>query len=217
MRLFADNATSTLASAIDASVTTITLATGEGGKFPSPTGGDFFDLTLTQELSESSWEIVKVTERTGDTLTVTRGQYGTTASGWGAGSKAENRLHKAALNDLSFIDRAETLTAAKRGEVTALTDGANIAPNFDDSNFFSVTLAGNRTLGNPSNLVAGQSGSIFITQDATGSRTLAYGSYWDFAGGTAPSLSTVANTVDRLDYVVRSSTSIHAQLSKAWS
>lgn len=217
MRLFADNATSTLASAIDASVTTITLATGEGAKFPSPSGGDFFDLTLTQALSESSWEIVKVTARTDDTLTVTRGQYGTTAASWASGSRAENRLHKAALNDLSFIDRPETLTAAKRGEVTALTSGTNIASNFNDSNFFSVTLAGNATLDNPTNLTEGQSGSIFISQDATGGRTLAYGSYWDFAGGVVPSLSTGANVVDRLDYVVRSSTSIHAQLSKAWS
>jgi hypothetical protein len=114
-------------------------------------------------------------------------------------------------------DEVQTFTAGQRGEVTALTDATNIASDFNDSNFFSVTLAGNRTLDNPSNLVAGQSGSIFITQDATGSRTLAYGSYWDFAGGTAPSLSTVANTVDRLDYVVRTSTSIHAVLSKAWA
>lgn len=112
---------------------------------------------------------------------------------------------------------ANTFTAAQRGEITSLTDEATITPNFNDSNFFSVTLEGNRTLANPTNLVAGQSGSIFITQDATGSRTLAFGSYWDFAGGVAPSLSTGANVVDRLDYVVRNSTSIHTQLSKAWS
>lgn len=119
--------------------------------------------------------------------------------------------------DTAKTDVVQTFTAGQRGEVTTLTDGANISSNFNDSNFFSVTLAGNRTLDNPSNLVAGQSGSIFITQDATGSRTLAYGSYWDFANGTAPSLSKAANSVDRLDYVVRTSTSIHAVLSKAWS
>lgn len=119
--------------------------------------------------------------------------------------------------NIAKVGVVQTYTAGQRGAVTALTDGTNIASNFNDSNFFSVTLAGNRILDNPSNLVAGQSGSIFITQDATGSRTLAYGSYWDFAGGTAPSLSTAANTVDRLDYVVRTSTSIHAVLSKAWS
>lgn len=112
---------------------------------------------------------------------------------------------------------AQVFTSGQRGEVTALTDGATITPDFNDSNFFSVTLAGNRVLDNPTNIVAGQSGCIFITQDATGSRTLAYGSYWDFEGGTAPALSTSANKVDRLDYVVRTSTSIHASLSKDWS
>jgi hypothetical protein len=66
-------------------------------------------------------------------------------------------------------------------------------------------------------MVAGQSGSIFIVQDGTGSRTLAYGSYWDFAGGTAPTLTTTANAVDRIDYVVRSSTSIHAVFTGNYS
>lgn len=112
---------------------------------------------------------------------------------------------------------AQTFTAGQRAEITALTDGATITPDFADSNNFSVTLAGNRTLANPSNIVAGQSGSIFISQDGTGSRTLAYGSYWDFAGGTAPTLSTAASAVDRLDYIVRTSTSIHAVLTKALS
>lgn len=119
--------------------------------------------------------------------------------------------------DYAGIDTAQTFTKGQRGEITALTDGATITPDFADSNNFSVTLGGNRTLANPTNLVAGQSGSIFITQDGTGSRTLAYGSYWDFAGGTAPILSTAASSVDRLDYIVRTTTSIHAVLTKALS
>ena len=117
----------------------------------------------------------------------------------------------------AFTDVAQTYTAAQRGSITALTDATNIATDMSLNNFFSVTLGGNRTLDNPTNIVAGQSGSIFITQDGTGSRTLAYGSFWDFAGGTAPTLSTAANAVDRLDYVVRTTGSIHAQLTKAWS
>lgn len=116
-----------------------------------------------------------------------------------------------------FTDQNQTFTAAQRGAIVALADGATITPDMNASNFFSVTLAGNRTLGNPTNITPGQSGSIFITQDGTGSRTLAYGSYWDFAGGAAPSLSTAANSVDRLDYLVRTATSIHAVLTKAWS
>jgi hypothetical protein len=107
-----------------------------------------------------------------------------------------------------------TFTKAQRGSITTLTDAATIALDFNDNNFFTVTLGGNRTLGNPSNEVAGQSGSIFIVQDATGSRTLAYSSDWDFPGGTAPTLTTTANAVDRLDYLVRSSGSIHAVLTK---
>jgi hypothetical protein len=61
-------------------------------------------------------------------------------------------------------------------------------------------------------LVAGQSGVIKLTQDATGGRTLAFGSYWDFSAGTAPTLTTAANAVDILAYYVDSSTNITARL-----
>lgn len=110
------------------------------------------------------------------------------------------------------LDTAQTWTKGQRGEITALTDGATITADFADSNNFSVTLGGNRTLANPSNLTAGQSGCIWITQDGTGSRTLAYGSQWDFTGGTAPTLTTTANAVDCLVYAVQSSTKITATL-----
>jgi hypothetical protein len=106
---------------------------------------------------------------------------------------------------------AQTFTAAQRGAVVALTDGATITADFALANNFSVTLGGNRTLGNPTNLVVGQSGVIKITQDATGSRTLAYGSNWDFAGGVAPTLTTTANAVDILAYYVDGSTNITAR------
>jgi len=110
------------------------------------------------------------------------------------------------------VDVAQSFTAAQRGSVSALTDGATITPDFAVANNFSVTLGGNRTLANPNNLVAGQSGAIKITQDATGGRTLAFGSYWDFAGGTAPTLTTTANAVDILAYYVDSTTNITARL-----
>ncbi len=105
---------------------------------------------------------------------------------------------------------ANTWTAGQRAEITTLTDGATVTPDLNDSNNYVLVLGGNRTIANPTNITAGQSGSIFITQDATGSRTASWGSYWDWAAGTAPTLSTGANEVDRIDYIVRSSTSIHA-------
>ena len=93
-------------------------------------------------------------------------------------------------------------------EVATLTDGATITPNFGANQNFTVTLAGNRTLANPTNKVVGQTGSIFVVQDGTGSRTLSYGTDYEFAGGTAPTLTTTASAVDRIDYIIRSSTSI---------
>lgn len=107
---------------------------------------------------------------------------------------------------------AQSFSAAQRGSITALTDGATITPDFAAANNFSVTLGGNRTLANPSNLTAGQSGSIVITQDGTGSRTLAYGTYWKFPSGTAPTLTTTASAVDVLVYYVESATRITARL-----
>jgi hypothetical protein len=119
--------------------------------------------------------------------------------------------------DTAKTDVAQSFTAAQRGAISALTDGATITPDFAVANNFSVTLGGNRTLANPSNLTAGQSGSIFIVQDGTGSRTLAYGSQYDFIGGTAPTLSTAANSVDRIDYVVRTTGSIHCVFTANYS
>ena len=77
----------------------------------------------------------------------------------------------------------------------------------------SVTLGGNRTFAAPSNQAVGQSGSIFITQDGTGSRTASFNSAFKFVGGTAPTLSTAASAVDRIDYVIKSSNVIHCAVS----
>lgn len=107
---------------------------------------------------------------------------------------------------------AQSFTKAQRGSIVALTDGATITPDFSAGNNFSVTLGGNRTLANPTNLTAGQSGTIVITQDGTGSRTLAYGSNWKFPNGTAPTLTTTASAVDVLVYFVESASRITARL-----
>ena len=103
---------------------------------------------------------------------------------------------------------AQSFTKAQRGTPVALTDAATIAVDLSLGNNFTVTLAGNRTLGAPTNVTAGQSGVIVVTQDGTGSRTLAYNSVYKFAGGTAPTLTTTASAVDVLAYYVESSTRI---------
>ena len=79
--------------------------------------------------------------------------------------------------DTAKTDTAQTFTAAQRATITTLTDGATVTPDFATSNNYTLTLGGNRTIANPTNLTAGQSGSIFLVQDGTGSRTAAWGSY----------------------------------------
>ena len=110
-----------------------------------------------------------------------------------------------------------TAQAGAVAEIGTLTSGTTITPDFATHCNFTVTLGHNTTIANPSNLTAGQSGSIFLVQDGTGSRTAAWGSYWDWAGDTAPTLTTDANAVDRVDYIVRSSTSIHAVATLKYS
>lgn len=95
--------------------------------------------------------------------------------------------------------------------IDSLTDNTTIQIDMSLGNNFNVTLGGNRTLGTPTNLNPGQSGIIYVSQDATGSRTLAYASCWRFPLATAPTLSTTANTVDALAYSVRTTSNIAVQ------
>ncbi len=113
---------------------------------------------------------------------------------------------------LADLATAQTWTKAQRGAIVALTDGATITPDFAEGNNFSVTLGGSRTLANPTNLVAGQSGVIHVSQDATGGRALSFGSYWKFENGDVPTLTATANALDVLAYEVKSTTLIVARL-----
>ena len=103
-----------------------------------------------------------------------------------------------------------TWTGAQRGSVSGLTSASTITIDMATTNNHSVDLGHNTTFANPTNQVAGQSGSIFITQDGTGSRTAAWAANWKWKGGTAPTLSTTASAVDRVDYIIASSGNIHA-------
>ncbi len=105
-----------------------------------------------------------------------------------------------------------SFTAGNRGAVSVLTDAATITADFAVANNFSLTIGGARTLANPSNQTAGQSGAIVITQDGTGGRTLAYGTNWKFAGGTVPVLTATASAVDVLVYYVESASRITAAM-----
>jgi hypothetical protein len=95
-------------------------------------------------------------------------------------------------------------------DIVSLTDAASITIDFNAGQNFAVQLTDNRTLENPTNCVPGQTGSIFIIQDGTGSRTLSFGANYKFPSGTAPTLSTGASACDRIDYITFTSSNVHA-------
>jgi hypothetical protein len=78
----------------------------------------------------------------------------------------------------------------------SLSDGASIAVNAALSNNFKVTLGGNRTLANPTNLADGMVLNFVLKQDGTGNRTLAFDTKYDFGEAGTPTLSTGASKID---------------------
>lgn len=96
----------------------------------------------------------------------------------------------------------------------ALVDAANIAWNADLGLLASVTLVGNRTLANPTNVRRGDVLVLQVTQDGTGSRTLAFGSNFEWAGGSAPTLSTGANDRDVLTFLALDPNRLLGTISK---
>ena len=107
----------------------------------------------------------------------------------------------------------QSFSVAQRGTATALTStSASIAVNLALANNFTHTFTENTTLANPTNITAGQSGVIVFTQHASSPKTLAFGSYWKFPGGTAPTVTATNSAVDTLAYYVESSTRITARM-----
>lgn len=96
-----------------------------------------------------------------------------------------------------------TALALKQAMVAqTLTDASTIAWDMNLGFRAKVTLGGNRTLGQPTHLQEGVTGSLQLTQDATGSRLLSYASCWDFRKVGAPTLSTGAGKKDIFFFAV---------------
>jgi hypothetical protein len=126
----------------------------------------------------------------------------------------ELRIGNVAAANGVFTHNSHTFQKAQLGRVESVTVGAaNVTLNFANANIFNLTLGINTHLNMPSNLTAGQGGSIIVTQDGSGSRTLSYASVWEFPGGTAPTLTTTASAQDRIDYLVVSANAVHAVAS----
>ena len=134
------------------------------------------------------------------------------AGGTITGTVSAQSVYVSALgaNTSATLGKRIRIDGAAVADIVSLTDGTSIAINFNNGQNFAVQLTDNRTLENPTNCVPGQTGSIFVIQDGTGSRTLSFGANYKFPGGTAPTLSTGASACDRIDYITFTSSNVHA-------
>jgi hypothetical protein len=143
---------------------------------------------------------------------ITAANYAAMITLLGAMIKASAATLLTGTDDVSAPTPLQIWTAAAE---VAVAYASTVTLNLNSGINFGTTLTGNITIANPTNQKPGQSGSYVLTQDATGSRIVTFGSNFKFVGGVAPTLSTTANAVDVLFYYVRSSGVIVASLSKA--
>ena len=149
---FTNNAISTLASGITNSATSITVASGDGSKFPTLTGSEYFRATLID--ASNNLEIVKVTARSSDVLTVTRAQESTTARAFSSGDRIELRI-----TAQSLLDAATTLTSLV----------ADLGTNGNDINFADGNKA---NFGSDTDFVIKHDGSGAFLENGTGNLNL---------------------------------------------
>lgn len=149
--LFANNASAALAASISASTTTITVTTGQGALFPAVSGGSYFYATLTD--SSNNLEIVKITGRTTDSMTVVRAQEGTTARAYAAADKLELRVTAATLDNFAQLIDDQTFSGANTFN-TAPTFGTPLAVASGGTGSSTATGTGTPVLANGPTLVA---------------------------------------------------------------
>ena len=194
-----NNASTTLAAGITDVATSITVAGGTGALFPTVGGALYALLSIENDLG--NLEIVKLTSRAGDVLTVVRAQEGTVGFAFASGSRIENRLTAASLDDflqkagdtvpgaITFNIGSNAQTVVKVGEASTLRgnsqDGAIILYGENAGVIASVTLSytgSNLSLTSSSGTAAFQmsvdlqvlAGKIFSVYDAGNTDRMAF-------------------------------------------
>jgi hypothetical protein len=181
MQLWANNAEGTLSASVGDSDTTLVLQTGEGALFPTPSAGEFFKVTLYEVVSgqEVNHEIVLVTARVSDTLTVVRAQEGTTARAFAAGTPVQLRvtaggmeglLQKSgdSMSGLLQLDQSTNIVAAATTDLGTATGNAVTVTHA--SGTLAITSFGGASLQSGTELTITWSvsgGSLSVMRNAT--------------------------------------------------
>lgn len=164
-RLYANNYTSTLASAITNSATTIVVTNATG--LPTITGADYYHLTLA---AGGTIEIVKVTARTGTSLTVTRAQESTTAVAWAAGEIISLRETAATFTSIPTAPGSSTDNAVVRFDGTGGSTFQNSVITVDDTGVVagiaSITV-GTTTVATNDKVLLNDTSASDVTKTAT--------------------------------------------------
>jgi hypothetical protein len=101
-----NSASTTIAGAITATDTQLSVAAGDGAKFPTLGAGEWFPLTIVD--ANGNYEIVQCTARNGDVFTIARAQEGTPGKAFASGSRADLRITAAVL--AAFMSKANNLS-----------------------------------------------------------------------------------------------------------
>lgn len=194
------------------------LAAALGGDLPSLTGNGEKFLRVKTDETGAEFMTLGTAAFTASTTYATA-SHPHSAADINAGTLAAARVPSATIADYRAASDGVFLQPGQVWDSLAeveLTDAANIAWDMSAGINFKVTLGGNRTLDLPSNVKAGQSGTIRVIQDGTGSRTLTLASGLKPAWGVAPVMDTTAAAEDFLTYYAVSSSHInitHARFS----
>ena len=157
-------------------------------------------ISVTTTTTNANYNIM-TTSITSNTSGVTTSYIDSTSSKF-AYNPSSGVLTVPALNFKYVTEPAYTLAYS-----------ATLTPNAANGSVQKVTLTGNVTISAFTSPVAGQSITLILVQDATGSRTLT--STMKFAGGTK-TLSTAANSIDIIT-VYYDGTNYYASLAKGFA
>ena len=150
IELYANNARTTLAGSANNTVTSLVLQSGAGALFPSPnnTIGEYAKATLQDSATGLRNEIVYITARTGDVLTVIRGQDGSTAQTWSAGDTVFEGVTAATLASFvqpSKLQSGEYIYASATGTTSAYI--ATLTPAIATVNAGMIVRVNTTTVG----------------------------------------------------------------------